>query len=72
MEAHQFVDARETRLSTIVQLATLTIRVPLGLREVFSKFFCGVAWAVAGSIALDAPAFFQRAGVHGVESELVE
>src|SRR5208337_4637289 len=50
----------------------LLIRVPPGSGEVRAQLLRRAARAVARSVALDAPPFFQRACVHRVEAELIE
>src|SRR5580704_7714915 len=50
----------------------LLIGVPFSRRKISSQFFRIATWPVTGSVALNAPAFFQGASIHGVEPELVQ
>jgi hypothetical protein len=50
----------------------LLIRVPRGRREVSPQFLSRTAWSVSGCVALDAPSFFKKAGIHHIEAELIE
>src|SRR5688572_10080304 len=47
-------------------------RVPLGCREVLAQFLRRTSWTVARSVALNAPPFSQRTGIHRIETELVD
>jgi len=55
--------ARDSRL--LVHVASRPARIPTDLSAVRRG-------PVAGRIVLDAPSFFERAGVHDVEAELVD
>src|SRR5215204_677653 len=51
---------------------TSLFRVPFGCGEIQPQFVRRAARSVPGRVALDAPAFLQRPGIHGVEPELIE
>src|SRR5688572_10448591 len=46
--------------------------VSFGRREVLAQFLRRTSWTVARSVALYAPPFSQRTGIHRIETELVD
>src|SRR3954466_4512275 len=50
----------------------LLVGVSLGCRQILAQFLCRAAWPIPRRIALNAPSFLQRPGIHDVETELVE
>jgi hypothetical protein len=49
----------------------LLVRVAFCRRQIPTELLGGPARAIAGRVALDAPSFSERAGVHDVEAELI-
>ena len=49
----------------------LLVRVAFCRRQIPTELLGGPSRAIAGRVALDAPSFSERAGVHDVEAELI-